>query len=69
LGPGSCVGFPAGVNDGHQLINRSDRPAVYLEVSNRDAEDTACYSDPDVDMVFSPTNARGKFTRRDGTPY
>jgi uncharacterized cupin superfamily protein len=66
---GSCAGFPAGVDDGHQLINRSDRPAVYLEISNRDAEDTVYYSDPDVDMMFSPSNARGKYTRRDGTPY
>jgi uncharacterized cupin superfamily protein len=63
---GSCAGFPAGVDDGHQLINRSDRLAVYLEVSNRDAEDTAYYSDPDVDMVI---DASGKTTHRDGTPY
>ena len=66
---GSCAGFPAGVDDGHQLINRGDRPAVYLEVSNRDAEDTVYYSDTDVDMVVNPPNARGKVTRRDGTPY
>ena len=31
------------------LSNRSDRPAVYLEVSNRDAEDTVCYPDTGVD--------------------
>jgi uncharacterized cupin superfamily protein len=66
---GSSAGFPAGVDDGHQLINRSDRPAVYLEVSNRDAEDTVYYSDTDVDLVANPPNARGKMTRRDGTLY
>lgn len=69
LKAGSCAGFPAGLDDGHQLINRSDRPAVYLEVSNRDAEDSVYYSDADVDMVANPPNARGKLTRRDGTPY
>lgn len=69
LTAGSCAGFPAGVEDGHQLINRSDRPAVYLEVSNRDAEDTVYYSDPDVDLIANPPQARGKMTRRDGTPY
>ena len=63
LTAGCCAGFPAGVEDGHQLINRSGRPAVYLEISNRDAEDSAHYSDPDVDLVF----ANGKMTRRDGS--
>jgi uncharacterized cupin superfamily protein len=69
LRAGMCAGFPAGVEDGHQLINRSDRPAVYLEVSNRDSADSAYYSDADVDLAWSPPHARGKMTRRDGTPY
>jgi uncharacterized cupin superfamily protein len=69
LGPGMCAGFPAGSTDGHQLVNRSSRPAVYLEVSNRDARDVAQYSDPDVDLVWNSPNAPGKYTRRDGTPY
>jgi uncharacterized cupin superfamily protein len=64
LKAGSCAGFPAGAENGHQLINRSDKPAVYLEVSNRDAEDTVYYSDTDVDLIAT---ARG-MTRRDGTP-
>ncbi len=64
LKAGCCAGFPAGASDGHQLINRSSRPAVYLEISNRDAEDCAYYSDPDVDLLFKG----GKMTRRDGTP-
>jgi uncharacterized cupin superfamily protein len=64
-----CAGFPAGLEDGHHLVNRSDRPAVYLEVSNRDSEDTAYYSEADVDLVHSPPHARGKFTRRDGSVY
>jgi uncharacterized cupin superfamily protein len=69
LRAGCCAGFPAGLDDGHQLINRSAKPAVYLEMSNRDAEDTAYYSDPDVDLVANPPHARGKMTRKDGTPY
>ncbi len=68
LRAGMCAGFPAGVDDGHHLINESDHPAVYLEVSNRDAEDTAYYPDPDVDLVASPPHARGRMTRKDGTP-
>ena len=68
LRAGMCAGFPAGSEDGHQLINRSDAPAVYLEVSNRDPADSAQYSDPDVDLIWNPPHAPGKFTRRDGTP-
>jgi uncharacterized cupin superfamily protein len=69
LQAGMCAGFPAGVEDGHQLVNCSDQPAVYLEISNREVADGGHYSDPDVDLLWNPPHARGKFTRRDGTPY
>jgi uncharacterized cupin superfamily protein len=68
LTAGMCAGFPAGVQDGHQLINRSAADAVYLEISNRDGADGAHYADADVDLLFSPPHAPGRFTRRDGTP-
>ena len=68
ISAGMCVGFPAGVQEGHQLINRSAYPAVYLEISNRDGEDTAHYTDAEVDMLWSPPHARGRMTRKDGTP-
>jgi uncharacterized cupin superfamily protein len=64
LKAGACAGFAAGANDGHQLINRSDRPAVYLEISNRDADDHVYYSDPDVDLMATPQGMK----RRDGSP-
>jgi uncharacterized cupin superfamily protein len=69
LTAGMCAGFPAGVERGHQLVNRSAEPAVYLEVSNRDPEDGAEYTDPSVDMLWSPAHARGRITRRDGSPH
>ena len=70
LRAGMCAGFAAGVADGHQLINRSSHPAVYLEISNRDrAEDIGHYSDADVDMVWNAPGTRGKFTRRDGSAF
>jgi uncharacterized cupin superfamily protein len=67
LRAGTCAGFPAGAKNGHQLVNRSDRPARYLEISNRDPEDTAEY--PDVDLALR-RDADGKivFMRKDGTP-
>jgi uncharacterized cupin superfamily protein len=65
LRTGECAGFPAGDRNGHQLVNRSDHPAVYLEISNRDPQDCAYYSDPAVDMAWRG----GTITRRDGTDY
>ena len=68
LTAGCCAGFPAGSGDGHQLVNRSGRPARYLEVGTRDDDaDEVFY--PDVDMHFDPHVRSGGFTRKDGTPY
>jgi uncharacterized cupin superfamily protein len=67
LRAGCCAGFPAGSGDAHQLVNRSDRPAVYLEVGTRDDADEVIY--PDVDLLWNPPGHRGRYTRRDGTPY
>ena len=69
LRAGMCAGFAAGSDDGHHFINRGEQPAVYVVVSNRDPEDTAYYSDADVDLMWSPPLARGRMTRRDGTPW
>ena len=67
LTPGMCAGFVAGIANGHQLLNRSARPAKYLEISNRDPQDAAEYSE--ADLRWNPPGHRGKFTRKDGTPY
>lgn len=68
LTAGMCAGFPAGVRDGHQLVNRSDRAARYLEISNRDMEDVAIYSDDDLANDRAP-DGTPVFTHKDGTPY
>jgi len=64
---GQCAGFPAGRNDGHQFANRSNAPAVYLEISNRDGSDVAHY--PDVDLRLDSPEAPGRFAHKDGRPY
>ncbi len=67
LRAGTCAGFPAGAKNGHQLVNRSDRPARYLEISNRDPEDGAEY--PDVDLLYRRgPDGKPLFTRKDGSP-
>lgn len=67
LTAGMCAGFPAGSRDGHHLVNRSDRPARYLEVSNRDAADTAEY--PDDDLAYGKGSGGAHYAHKDGTPY
>ena len=68
LTSGTCAGFPAGKPNGHQLINRSERPARYLEISNRDPADRAFY--PDVDLAYGrDENGRQVFTRKDGSRF
>ena len=67
LAAGMCAGFPLGTSDGHQPVNRSSQPAVYLEISNRDAADSAVY--PDVDLHYHGANAAVKFTRKDGSIF
>ncbi len=68
LTAGMCAGFPAGSRNGHQVVNRSSRPARYLEISNRDPEDSAEYSDVDLTYRKGPDGS-AVFTRKDGTPY
>ena len=68
LTAGMCAGFPAGSTDAHQLVNRSDQPARYLEVSNRDPADGAEY--PDVDLTYQQgEDGKPIFGRKDGSRY
>jgi uncharacterized cupin superfamily protein len=68
LSAGTCAGFPAGTRNGHQLVNRSDHPARYLEISNRDPEDSAEYSD--VDLAYRKVrDGSAVYSHKDGTPY
>jgi uncharacterized cupin superfamily protein len=62
---GDCAAFPAGVQNGHHLVNRSGELAVALEVGSRVDADCADY--PDIDMRWDgPGDA---YRHKDGTPY
>ena len=63
LTPGMAAGFPAGKPDGHHLVNRTDRVAIYLEVGDRAQPDEVNY--PDIDLRHSDL----AFRHKDGTPY
>lgn len=67
LKPGDCAGFKAGVPNGHQLVNNSQRDAVYLEVGTRAAVERAHY--PDVDLVLERDENGMRFLYRSGEPY
>ncbi len=68
LGPGEAAGFKAGLSNGHQLVNRTERDALYLEIGTRAAADRICY--PDVDMVAVRVEQQPtRFARRSGEPY
>lgn len=67
LTPGMCAGFPAGKADGHCLVNRTSRDAVYLEVGDRRPEDAVTY--PDDDLAGRATPRGRRFTRKDGTSH
>lgn len=67
LEPEMCAGFPAG-GTAHQLVNRSDRPVVYLEVGDRTPGDEATYPNDDLKATQSPSG-EWLFTHKNGTPY
>ena len=64
LGPGMAAGFPAGAPDGHHLVNRTERPALYLEVGDRTPGDEVHY--PDVDLFV---DANFGIRHKNGDPY
>ena len=67
LREGSVAGFPAGRDDGHHLINESDRPALYLEVGDRSDADRVHY--PDIDLELTHRGEGRVFCHRDGRAY
>jgi uncharacterized cupin superfamily protein len=67
LAPGMCAGFPAqGI--AHQLVNRTDKDVIYLEVGDRTPGDEGNYPRDDLKAIL---DADGKwiFTHKDGRPY
>ena len=64
LRPGDICVWPAGVENGHHLQNRSGEDCSFIAISAGDkARDHGAY--PDIDMLFTPQG----YTRKDGTPY
>ncbi len=68
LTPGMSVGFPAGKTDGHNLVNKTDKPVVYLEIGDRLPGDSGEYSD--IDMIFErDAEDKPRWLHKDHTPF
>lgn len=66
IGPGDACCWPAGVANGHYVVNRSAGPCTYLVVGTRSTSDRVHYSD--IDKILIRENGVRRLTRRDGTP-
>lgn len=66
LRAGDAAGFKAGVPNGHHLVNRSGRDAIYLEIGTRAARERVNY--PDVDLLMMRDEDGMRFLNRSGVP-
>jgi uncharacterized cupin superfamily protein len=67
LEPGDAAGFKANNGNGHQLVNRSSRDVVYLEIGARSKHERVEY--PDVDLMVIRDDKGMRYTHRNGEPY
>lgn len=65
LRAGDMAVFPKDVANGHHLINRSERPCVFLAVDNQRGAGDCHY--PDIDLHLDIAAMR--FTHKDGAGY
>ena len=65
--PGDCAGFKAGVSNGHHLVNRTERDALYLEVGTRSPVERSHY--PDDDLFIERDEQQVRILHKSGEPY
>jgi len=63
LQAGDCVAFPKNTPDAHQMINRGNKVALYLDIGSRWPSDICRY--PDIDLHAD----RGGYSHKDGQRY
>jgi uncharacterized cupin superfamily protein len=67
LRAGDAAGFKANSGNGHHLVNRTTRDAVYLEIGTRSKYERVEY--PDVDLIAVRDDKGMRFTRNNGDSY
>jgi uncharacterized cupin superfamily protein len=65
--PGDAAGFKANSGNGHHLVNKSSRDAIYLEVGTRSKHERVEY--PEADLLVVRDDKGGRYTRKNGDPY
>ncbi|MEE9346812.1 MAG: cupin domain-containing protein [Robiginitomaculum sp.] len=69
LAPGDCTAHPAGEENAHHMINKTDTDVTYLVIGTRAPQNDSC-AYPDIDMAL-PSNGTSKrvFTRKNGDTF
>ena len=67
LKAGDAAGFKANSRNGHQLVNRSDHDAAYLEIGTRSKHERVDY--PGVDLMVIRDDQGMRYTHKNGDPY
>jgi uncharacterized cupin superfamily protein len=67
LKAGDAAGWKAGVANGHMLVNKSNRDAIYLEIGSRLPNERAHY--PEYDLLYTRDENGLHVTHRDVKPY
>ena len=57
VGPGTCIGFPAGTGDGHHFLNLTQKDAIFLVIGDRTAGENVVYghaihvTEPEIELM------------------
>ncbi len=68
LEAGDCIGFKAGNEVAHQVMNRTNKRVTYLEIGDRMPGDGGGYPRDDLAIALRADGSIA-FTHKDGTPY
>jgi uncharacterized cupin superfamily protein len=64
---GDAAAFKAGIANGHCLVNRSARDAVYLEIGTRSTREDVDY--PDIDLRYRKDEGGVHYLHKSGERY
>ena len=67
LKAGDAAGWKANSRNGHHLVNRSHRDAVFIEIGTRTDVERVEY--PDVDLIFEKDATGTRRQHKSGAPY
>ena len=67
LKPGDAAAWKANSGNGHCLVNRTQRDAVFLEIGSRSRRERVVY--PDIDMRMERDTSGPRYLHESGEPY